>query len=115
MLLLSKGTFYVDFLEVTFISTLTLGEEAGAFNTIEDDVTCFNFTQNEDAIKEGLEVLMLTLNSTDPAVCPGRDLSLIRIPPNGSKSHTICIHVQSTVWFRLASSSRKYVELCLKP
>ena len=50
-----------------------------------NDVACFNFSQSEDDIKEGLEVVVLTLNTTDSAVCLGRDFSLVNIPPNGGK------------------------------
>lgn len=54
-------------------------------NTVLNDVTCFNFSQSDDAIKEGLEVFALLLSSADPNVCLGRDLALITIQPNGSK------------------------------
>ncbi len=59
---------------------------ASSFNTVEGDVDCFNFSQSEDGIKEGLQLFILRLNSSDPNVCLGRDLSLVNVLPNGGES-----------------------------
>ena len=72
------------------LASLTLGEGASSFNSVTGDVACFNFSQDDDAVKEGLEVFALLLSSEDPNVCLGRDLAGLFIPPNGSKySHEI--------------------------
>ena len=57
---------------------------ATSVNMVVNDVACFDFSQNDDSIKEGLEVLALLLSSEDPNVCLGRDLALVTILPNGS-------------------------------
>lgn len=46
-------------------------------------MACFDFNPREDNIKEDVEVISLLLNSTDPNVCLGRDITLVNIPPNG--------------------------------
>lgn len=58
---------------VTIIAELVVGKEASSFNTVVDDIVCFNFNRSEDEIKEGLEVVVLSLNSLDPGVRPCRD------------------------------------------
>ena len=46
-------------------------------------VTCFNFSEAEDGIKEGLEIIFFSLRSSDPGVSLGRDLTVVQVPPNG--------------------------------
>ena len=69
--------------EESLVANLALGEGANSFNTVDSDTACFNYTQTEDLVKEGLEVIVLSLDSTDPNVCFGRDSTLVRVPPNG--------------------------------
>ena len=67
------------------LASLVLGEGANFSNTVMGDMDCFNFSQGEDGIKEGLEVFLLRLNSSDPNVCLGRDLSIVNVLPNGGE------------------------------
>ena len=69
------------------IADLTLGETASSFLSITNDLACFNYTHTEDQVKEGLEVFILSLSSTDPNVCLGRDTTLVRVPPNGGTAN----------------------------
>ena len=75
------------------LASLVLGEEADYSNTIVGDTDCFNFSQRDDGIKEGLEVFLLRLNSSDTNVCLGRDLSVVNVLANGGEDHVPNSHV----------------------
>lgn len=49
-------------------------------------MTCFQYMLPDDAIKEGLEILLLTLSTTSPSgVEFSRDLATLEVPSNGGK------------------------------
>ena len=61
------------------------GRNSTFSSTIRSEISCFNFTLSDDRIKEGLEVLTLVVNSSDPGVILGRDAALVVIAPNGGR------------------------------
>ena len=67
----------------SFVTELIVGRSATYNNTIMDSVSCFNYSHSEDDVKEGLEMVYLTLNTSDSGVCLGRDLAFVNVPPNG--------------------------------
>ena len=70
---------------------LVIGETAAPDNQIAVGIAQFTISMPPDNFKEGLEVFRITLDSNDECVCLGRDLSLGRIPENGSMLlHPIC-------------------------
>ena len=74
-----NSTFYL----IESIANLIVGEGASHSNTITNDMPCFPFGESEDNVKEGLEAVILTLNTSDSSVCIGRDFTIVNIPPNG--------------------------------
>ena len=65
------------------IADVVIGSGARSNNTIVNMISCFNFSATEDEIKERTEVIFLTLNTSDPSVCVGRDFTLVYVQPNG--------------------------------
>ena len=68
------------------LANLVLGQDASSSNSVVGDVDCFNFSQSENGIKEGLEVFLLRLKSSDLNVCLGRDLTVVNVLPNGGEA-----------------------------
>lgn len=67
----------------SFLTNLVIGEESSHNNTLSNVEACFNISQSEDGIKEGLEIVFLTLTTDDSGICLGRDLASVIIPQNG--------------------------------
>ena len=67
-------------------ATVILGENATSDTTVTDDVVCYMVSIADENVKEGIEVIFITLNSSDSAADSGRDLAMINVPSSDCMS-----------------------------
>ena len=69
---------------------ITLGDGAGPMNTVSVSTMCHPVLSPNDDIKEGVNILLLTIESTDSAICTGRDLTALIEGANDGILYDLC-------------------------
>lgn len=69
---------------------LTLGDGAGPMNTVSVSTICYDIDNPNDDTKEGVNIQLLTIESTDSAICTGRDMAALIEGPNDGILYICC-------------------------